>query len=145
MLRTLASKTDQLLNRLEHVKKTGQGKWLARCPAHADRSPSLAIKEVNDRILLHCFAGCGVTEVLGAVGLTMTDLFPDRVNVSYGAVPKIPRFSRYEMFPLLMQEAIILALAWSDVITHGIMSEADKQRTQQAYQSIMRLHAEVSE
>jgi hypothetical protein len=145
MLNTLSSKTDQLLNRLELVKKTGQGKWLARCPAHVDRSPSLAIKEVNDRILLHCFAGCGVTEVLGVVGLTMTDLFPDRVNTSYGAAPKIPRFSRHEMFPLLMQEAIILALAWSDVITNGIMSEADKQRTQQAYQSIMRLHAEVSE
>jgi hypothetical protein len=144
MLRTLSSKTDQLLSQLEHVKKTGQGKWLARCPAHADKSPSLAIKEVDDRLLLHCFAGCSVTEVLQAVGLDMADLFPDRVNDSYGAAPRIPKFSAYELFPLLVQEAVILALAYSDCLGKGTLLDADGQRVQQAYQCVMRLHAEVS-
>lgn len=144
MLNSLSSKTDQLLNKLDRVKQTGQGKWLAQCPAHDDKSPSLAIKEVGDRILVHCFAGCGVTEVLSAVGLEMTDLFPDRVSDPYGPVPRKPKFSAYELFPLLVQEAVILALAWSDVITNGVMTEADRQRTQQAYQCVMRLRAEVS-
>lgn len=144
MLNPLSPKTDQLLNKLDRVKQTGQGKWLARCPAHDDKSPSLSIKEVGDRILVHCFAGCGVTEVLSAVGLEITDLFPDRVSDPYGPAPKTPKFSAYELFPLLVQEAVILALAWSDVITNGVMSEADKQRTRQAYQCVMRLHAEVS-
>lgn len=144
MLKTLPSKTDQLLNQLDHFKQTGSGKWLARCRAHDDRSPSLSIKEEGDRILIHYFAGCGVVEVLNAIGLEMANLFPDRMADLYRPTPKIPKFSTYELFPLLVQEAVILALAWSDVISHGIMSEADKQRTQQAFQCVMRLHAEVA-
>lgn len=144
MLNALSSKTDQLLNQLDRVKQTGQGKWLARCPAHADKSPSLAIKEAGDRILLHCFSGCGVTEVLHAVGMDMADLFPDRMVNPYGAAPRIPKFSAYELFPLLVQEAVILALAWSDVITDGVISEADRQRTEQAYRCVMRLQMELS-
>ena len=144
MLNSLSSKTDQLLNQLDRVKQTGQGKWLARCPAHDDKSPSLAIKEVGDRILLHCFAGCGVTEVLNAVGLDMADLFPDRVIDPYGPVPRMPKFSAYELFPLLVQEALILALACNDSMIKGGLPDADYQRAQQASQCVMRLHAEVS-
>ena len=143
-MNTLSSKTDQLLSRLDRVKQTGPGKWLARCPAHDDNSPSLAIKEVGDRILLHCFAGCGVTEVLTAVGLEMADLFPDRVTDPCEPSPRIPKFSAYELFPLLVQEALILALACNDFMTHGDLPDADFQRAQQACQCVMRLHAEVS-
>lgn len=33
--------------------------WLARCPVHADRTPSLALREGdNGRLLVHCHAGC---------------------------------------------------------------------------------------
>lgn len=69
---------DKLLQRLDKVKKTGTDKWQACCPAHADKRPSLAIRETNDgRVLLHCFAGCGAAEVLAAVGLEFSDLFPE--------------------------------------------------------------------
>jgi hypothetical protein len=71
---------DRLLDRLEGVRKAGRG-WIARCPAHADRSASLSISEGDDgRVLLHDFAGCEVADVLAAVGLTLADLFPDRVR-----------------------------------------------------------------
>ena len=67
---------EQLLGRLERVKGRN-GSWTARCPAHADKGPSLAIREADDgRILLHCFAGCPVENVVGAIGMDMTDLFP---------------------------------------------------------------------
>ena len=49
---------------------------LALCPAHDDRSPSLSIQEGRDgRVLLYCFAGCGVEKVVRAAGLSVTDLF----------------------------------------------------------------------
>lgn len=32
--------------------------WVARCPAHEDRSPSLALRDSGDRVLLRCYAGC---------------------------------------------------------------------------------------
>ncbi|KQZ77754.1 hypothetical protein ASD55_07805 [Rhodanobacter sp. Root561] len=64
-----------LIGRLEGVIKTGKG-WRARCPAHGGKSASLAITEAdNGTLLVHCFAGCQVHDVLGAVGLQVGDLF----------------------------------------------------------------------
>ncbi len=48
--------------------------WMAKCPAHEDRSPSLSISEEDGKILLHCHAGCDNKDVLGAMGLTFEDL-----------------------------------------------------------------------
>ena len=59
-----------LLSQLDGVKRTGTGRWLARCPAHADKHPSLAIRELDDgRVLANCFAGCSIESVLSAVRL----------------------------------------------------------------------------
>lgn len=53
---------------------------MACCPAHEDRSPSLAVTHIEDgRILIYCFAGCEVGDVLAAVGLNIRDLFPERL------------------------------------------------------------------
>lgn len=42
-----------------HARPTGEGQWLARCPAHADRTPSLAIRDgEGGRVLVRCWAGC---------------------------------------------------------------------------------------
>ena len=68
---------DKLISRLEGVRNTGQDRWIARCPAHDDKSPSLAIREVDDRVLIHCFAGCSAQEIVSVVGLDLSDLFPE--------------------------------------------------------------------
>jgi hypothetical protein len=58
------------------ARRTGPGRWLAKCPAHADRSPSLSIATGRDgRALVRCFAGCELNLVLKAAGLTIADLF----------------------------------------------------------------------
>jgi hypothetical protein len=144
MLNSISSKTHRLLERLDRVKPAGQGKWLACCPAHDDRSPSLAIREADDRILIHCFAGCSLAEVLGAVGIEMVDLFPDRPADPYAPKAKLSRFRAYELFPLLVQESVILALAWNEVLNKGALTDTDLLRANQAYECVMRLHAEVS-
>lgn len=70
-----ASPSALLLSRLEGIIKTGRG-WRARCPAHGGKSASLAITEGdNGTLLLHCFAGCQVHDILAAVGLQVGDLF----------------------------------------------------------------------
>ena len=49
------------------VTKSG-AQWLAQCPAHADRTPSLSIADRdNGRVLLHCFAGCDARDVIAAL------------------------------------------------------------------------------
>jgi putative DNA primase/helicase len=55
-----------LLHGLE-ARPCGRG-FIARCPAHDDRSPSLSLAQASDgRILLHCFAGCQSTDVIAAL------------------------------------------------------------------------------
>ena len=56
---------EQLLTRLGKLRRTGADRYVARCPAQADRGPSLAIRELADgHLLLHCFASCPTTAVL---------------------------------------------------------------------------------
>jgi hypothetical protein len=53
-------------------------RYVARCPGHEDRSPSLSVGEgVDGRALLHCFAGCTAADIVAALGLHMQDLFAD--------------------------------------------------------------------
>lgn len=69
---------ETLLWRLEAARRVSEGRWVARCPAHEDRSPSLSVRQLDDgRTLIHCHAGCAPGDVLAAVGLSMSDLFPD--------------------------------------------------------------------
>jgi hypothetical protein len=65
----------ELAERLK-ARPSGSG-WVARCPAHADGSPSLSIRERDGKILLHCFAGCHVEDVCTAMGVRVRDLFSD--------------------------------------------------------------------
>lgn len=69
-----------LLERLDRVRESGPDQWIARCPAHDDRSPSVSIKRTNDRLLVYCFAGCDTGAVLAAVGLTLADLFAEPLS-----------------------------------------------------------------
>ena len=42
--------------------------WMARCPAHDDRTPSLSIGEgEGGTVLMHCFAGCHQRDVIAAL------------------------------------------------------------------------------
>lgn len=69
---------DDFLGRLEGVESTGEGKWVARCPAHDDSNPSLGVAVGNDgRILVKCYAGCTTEAVVAAMGLKMCDLMPE--------------------------------------------------------------------
>lgn len=66
---------DEFLSRLDKVQPIGKDRFKACCPAHNDRSPSLSIKAADDRLLIHCFAGCSVHDVLDSVGMDINDLF----------------------------------------------------------------------
>ena len=60
------------------VKKYGNGKAQALCPAHPDKEASLTITQGNDgKTLLKCHAGCSSESVVLAAGLKMADLFSE--------------------------------------------------------------------
>ena len=49
-----------------HTRKAGGG-FMACCPAHEDKNPSLAIDENNGALLVKCFAGCEQGDVIAAL------------------------------------------------------------------------------
>lgn len=103
--------TGTLLSRLAGVRQTGAGKWIARCPSHEDRSPSLSIRETGDgRVLLHCFGGCAAGDVLGAAGLEFRDLFPERpADETHRPRYRRPSFDPLAALHALAHEALIVA------------------------------------
>jgi putative DNA primase/helicase len=48
------------------ARRTGSS-WMAKCPSHDDRDPSLSIKDVDGKVLLHCHAGCTQGDVIDAL------------------------------------------------------------------------------
>ena len=78
----------ELLDRLKAVRPSGAG-WMASCPSHEDRRPSLSVAEgdAGDRIVLKCFAGCTAEAVVAAMGLSMTDLYHGSRTGSRGTQP----------------------------------------------------------
>ena len=126
---------DTLLQRLTKVKG-GKGHWTACCPAHEDRSPSLAVTETDDgRILLKCFANCSVQEIVGAIGMDMTDLFPDS-NDHYK--PKVKNaFYATDLLKLIEFESTIVIIAANDLANGKQLSDNDRSRLKQAHERIL--------
>lgn len=64
-----------------NAKRIGKGKYVAICPSHPDRKPSLSIAEGKRGVLMRCMSsGCDTRDVLKAVGLTYKDLFDGEWN-----------------------------------------------------------------
>jgi len=67
------SSIENVLERLQGVKRTGSG-YIARCPAHDDQRPSLAISKGNDgKVLLYCHAGCKYEDIIKSLNMDVMD------------------------------------------------------------------------
>ncbi len=69
-------RVEEFLSRVKGVRRSGNG-WIALCPAHSDRDPSLSVHVRDGTTLLHCHAGCTTEAVCAALGIKIRDLFPD--------------------------------------------------------------------
>ena len=63
------------LTQLKGVKRVPDGQYMALCPGHHDNNPSLRLKEADGKILIKCFAGCELMDILKPLGLEPKDLF----------------------------------------------------------------------
>ena len=78
---------EELLDKLDKVRANGKNKWVACCPVHGDKNPSMSVAEKGGRVLCHCFA-CGANglEVVQALGLPPSVLFEKPLEQGY--IPK---------------------------------------------------------
>ena len=135
--RIVHSAIDLLLDRLSSVKQTRPDRWQARCPAHDDRSPSLAITETQDgTILVKCWAGCSAADIVGGVGLQLKDLFPPRFDGQTYQGSKPPRYSATEIVKTLVLESTILLLGYRALQRGEALDAQDEGRVELAIQAI---------
>jgi hypothetical protein len=119
---------DVVLSRLDQVKQTAPGRWIARCPAHDDRSPSMAVRELDDgRILLHCFSGCSAEEVLDAVGMTFSDLYSEKSD-GHCRHPERRPFPASDVLRCISFDALVVASGAATLLDGKPFSEADRER-----------------
>ncbi len=131
---------ETLLSRLSKVRPAGKSAWMACCPAHQDKSPSLTITERPDgTVLLYCHAMCGAEAVLQSVGLDWSDLFPKDSNWKPAAEGARHRWPAADVLAALADEAWIVFHAANMIVKGpGQLTEADRQRVFEAAQRISR-------
>jgi hypothetical protein len=112
---------------LEKVRQVGPSRWVALCPSHSDRNASLSIRETDDtRVLINCFAGCGAHEIVAALGLEMSDLFPDR-STDHRVKPERRPFPASDVLRCIKNETMTLASLGVSML-NGQFTEADRER-----------------
>lgn len=138
------STVDKLLDRLQGVRRAGPGKWMAKCPAHNDKNPSLGIIEGDGgKVVCHCFAGCDTSDVLAAVGLNFSDLFPEKIPEPGQKAPRVPRFNASELLRTAIHESTLIVVAMSKMTGGSVLDDGDMARVTQAMETLDNIRREV--
>lgn len=121
-----------ILDRLEKVRQVKPDAWTACCPAHDDTSPSLAIADRGDRVLLHCYAGCTFDEIRAALEMETHEFFLD------GKAPKsaAPGVSLRALNDALVRELVLCWVLAADRSKGKPIAPADLERERIARQRI---------
>ncbi|SOD15899.1 CHC2 zinc finger domain-containing protein [Nitrosomonas ureae] len=115
-----------LLNQLQKVKQTGHDQYIAICPSHNDKNPSLAIRQTNEgKILIKCFAGCSAYEIVSTAGLSLNDLFPKESSHSQ---PIRNPFPATAVLRCIQTEALIVAVAALNIAKGISLTQQDLDR-----------------
>ena len=132
---------DDLLSRLEGVRRTSDTTAIARCPAHDDRNPSMTLKHADDdRLLMHCKAGCPIEHITGAIGIDLSDLFPAKEYQHHYHKPLSRPFPANDILRCLSQDLYLMEI-YSRQMAHGIEMNAEDRA--QMTDCAHRLHAAI--
>ncbi|MFZ4539637.1 hypothetical protein [Propionivibrio sp.] len=124
----MSSPAEKFLARADVYRyKAGATHGVFKCPAHADKRASATWRELDDgRLLIHCFAGCDAPSILAAIGLEMTDLYPERLTDS-GKRERRP-FLATDALRCVAFEALVVAAAAAALATGEPLSSVDRDR-----------------
>lgn len=127
---------EKLLSSCRKVRATGRGTWVACCPAHEDKNPSMTVRELPDgMVLVHCFAGCSTESIIGACGLQFDDLFPDKLPQDEFK-PLKRRYPAADVMLMVEQELGVIAIVAGDLAAGRRLSAVDAERMRVAKKRI---------
>lgn len=116
-----------IIGRLSKVKRTGDGKYVALCPIHGEKTPSLGITQKPDGVLLlHCF-GCGASgvDICNALGIDPANLFPPSDDPKYQKQSR-GGFSAWQLLHALHGDLIRLLIIANDLGKINVLSGDDR-------------------
>lgn len=121
---------ESIARALDKPRKYGRS-WMACCPAHDDRNPSLTITDGDDgKTLVHCFSGCSQADVIKA--LRARGLWPDATpRQRYQAEQREHRQS-------IEHHRLILEIARSDLKRGKRVSQDDHKQIKQSIELLRR-------
>lgn len=135
---------DLVCERVPKLRTHGPDRARGCCPAHDGGNPSaLSIgRGENGSVLLKCWQGCDVDQIVAALGLELTDLFPQRE--SHGrSLQRRRLISAAQALDLIHDEAQLIALCAAN-IAHGVqLTDDDRTRCLTAAGRIAYLRNEV--
>jgi hypothetical protein len=127
---------NNLLNKLNKVKRTSTNQYIACCPAHDDKSPSLSITDKGDgKILINCYAGCGTEDVLDSIGMSFEDIMPPKV-IEHKVAPIKQRVYASDALKVIQLESRIVIMAAYELRRNKPMTEQDLARLKLAMERI---------
>lgn len=145
-----ASPIDFVLLRLEGYKlrENGRDRWRACCPAHGGKNPSVLSIGVGDSgaVVLRCWQGCTVEQVVGALGLELHDLFPPKPPGSGGGTSPMKRrrlLTAGQALDLLHAEALVVFVVACDMRDGRPVSDVDHDRLVDAVARVQAMAEEV--
>lgn len=128
---------EKLISRLEKVRQTGRDSWRACCPGHGGTNPTaLTIRETDDgRLLLKCFHGCSVEQIVSAVGLDMSDLFPPQAIDHHKPKERL-QFNPRDVLAATGFEASIVLMCGIDLAKGKVLTDDQMERLKLAVSRI---------
>jgi|MudIll2142460700_1097286.scaffolds.fasta_scaffold150575_2 hypothetical protein len=108
---------------------------MARCPSHHDKAPSLSIRRFDDdAISVKCFSGCSTAEILAAVGLNPSDLFPqNELPQDYPFQRSRPQSIPYrEILTNLREDLLALSIGFGELKQGSLLTLEDLERLDEA-------------
>jgi len=133
---------DKFLRGLHKVREAGNSSWLACCPVHDDKRPSLSIKETLNAsgepcLLIHCFS-CHATgvDVAEALGFTAADLFPEKLKYDPTKKQRRQFFPAADVLRCLHRDVLTIEIILRHIDPNKPLSEVGLQEYTEARQRI---------
>jgi hypothetical protein len=135
------SAAEKVLDRLQRVRQTRPDNYVAACPCCQSRNgrPIKVTETDAGAVLVHAFCGCATADVLGALGLTFSDLFD--APLSHHVEPKRRALVSYrEACGLIDHEVFVVVLLINDARGRSF-TQAEQSRLELASARISKARA----
>lgn len=120
------------LERLEQVREVSLGCYRACCPGHGGSNPTALSIRLGDSggVLVKCWHGCEIEQIVGAIGLSVAELFPKETQVGQGHKPSKRRrlLTDREALDMLHVEATLVAIVAGDLAAGIVPSQTTVER-----------------